>query len=78
MEINQVKLDELQTQIQAISEAVKELKAVGLREEILLIAIQRSARRYHAAPNIALPKIKCILNGMLDLDKYLFPDQETI
>ena len=75
--VNMAILEDLKSDVQAIAEAVKDLKEFGLSEDILLIAIQRSAKKFHTGGPIGVKHIKWILEGLENLDEYLFPHQET-
>lgn len=71
------KIEGLKKQISALQKGVADLKASGIRENILFIAIQKSAGIHHGGNNpIPIGHIKNILEGIENLDSYLFPEEE--
>lgn len=65
----------LETQTQAISKAVENLKKTGINEDVLVFMIQHSAKKYHSGIPISAKYIRFILQGIGNVDKYMFPDK---
>jgi hypothetical protein len=67
-------IDELKVKVLALQKAVDELKKIGIRESVLLHAIQRNAKRHHTGNPIPITHIKFILKGVETIKEYLFPE----
>lgn len=65
----------LEAQIQALSKAVESLKKTGLNEDVLIFIIQQSAKRFHSGTPISAKYVRFILQGIGNVDKYLFPEK---
>ncbi len=68
-------VEELKREVGILQHAVRELKASGINEDILLIAIQKSAKRFYTGSPIRVKHIKWILKGLENLDEYLFLEE---
>lgn len=62
---------ELRRQLTELSEAVQAIKKSGFNIDLLALAIQQSAKRFHTGTPINLKHIRFILQGIGDMDAYL-------
>ncbi|MCK5236619.1 MAG: hypothetical protein KAR06_06500 [Deltaproteobacteria bacterium] len=73
-----IELAQLREEIRALQQAVESIKAHGIRESLLMIAIQRSAGMVgHPAKLIPMGHVKGVLEGIEYLEGYMFPEEET-
>ena len=70
-------LDELRPQIAAIQKGVDQLRKTGVREQVLLLLIQRASPMIGVPPRYpAIGAIKAVLEGMASLEEYVFGEDD--
>ena len=69
-------IKQLRKDMGALQKAVKSLKETGLNENLLAYIIQQSAKRFHTGTPVNLKFIKFILQGIEDIDVFVFPREE--
>lgn len=76
----EISLQKLQKQISALRKAIIGLKATGLNESVLYHALQKCANKHYTqryCKQIGIPMIRAIVEGIGDLEDYIFPPEET-
>ena len=68
------RIEDFKEKVDAIQKAVEELKATGIRESVLIYAIQQAANRHRTGSPVTISSVKTILLGMEDISEYLFPE----
>lgn len=75
----QESIDKLKEQISVLQKAIRSMKRTGLSENILYKAILSSANRYYKSTYfrkpITLKMIKAIVEGIENLEEYIFPPE---
>ncbi len=75
----EVSLKTLQKQIKALSKGINDLRATGINETVLYHALRSCANKHYSNryyKPIGTPVIKAVVEGIGDLEDYIFPPDE--
>lgn len=67
-------MEELKKKVLAIQEGVCELRATGLKDDLIYFAVQRAAQKHNKSYQaIGVGDIKAVMLGLEGLYEYMFP-----